>query len=88
MKENKKNINQYEYPNFMVCALAIHGSVTPLIVTLVGYALFSLDQIEVELQNPFSIHNLSHLPLNDICKTIGQGVMEIQKQASIKGLPE
>ncbi|CAM2955094.1 bestrophin family protein [Legionella anisa] len=29
MKENKKIINQYEYPNFMECALAIHGSVTP-----------------------------------------------------------
>ena len=29
MRENKKIINQYEYPNFLDCALAIHGSVTP-----------------------------------------------------------
>lgn len=54
--------------------------INPIIVTLVAYALFSLDQIGVELQNPFSIDNLSHLPLNDICNTIENNVMEIQKQ--------
>jgi ion channel-forming bestrophin family protein len=54
--------------------------INPIIVTLVGYALFSLDQIGVELQNPFSIKNLSHLPLNDICSTIEKNVMEIQKK--------
>ena len=53
--------------------------INPIIVALVGYALFSLDQIGVELQNPFSIENLSHLPLNDICRTIEHNVMEIQK---------
>lgn len=52
--------------------------ISPMIVALVGYALFSLDQIGVELQNPFSINNLSHLPLNDICRTIENNVMEIQ----------
>lgn len=54
--------------------------INPIIVTLVAYALFSLDQIGVELQNPFSIENLSHLPLNDICNTIESNVMEIQKK--------
>lgn len=54
--------------------------INPIIVTLVAYALFSLDQIGVELQNPFSIENLSHLPLNDICNTIEKNVMEIQKK--------
>ncbi|KTD41437.1 bestrophin family protein [Legionella parisiensis] len=54
--------------------------INPIIVTLVAYALFSLDQIGVELQNPFSIENLSHLPLNDICNTIENNVMEIQKK--------
>jgi putative membrane protein len=53
--------------------------INPLIVTLVAYALFSLDQIGVELQNPFSVENLSHLPLNDICCTIENNVMEIKK---------
>lgn len=53
--------------------------INPIVVTLVAYALFSLDRIGVELQNPFSIENLSHLPLNDICSTIENNVMEIKK---------
>jgi putative membrane protein len=53
--------------------------INPIIVTLVAYALFSLDQIGVELQNPFSIDNLSHLPLNDICNTIEKNINEIEK---------
>ena len=53
--------------------------INPIIVTLVAYALFSLDQIGVELQNPFSIDNLSHLPLNDICNTIENNLIEIKK---------
>ena len=43
---------------------------TPLVTAIVSYALFSLDQIGLELQNPFSEKNLSHLPLHDICRTI------------------
>ncbi len=53
--------------------------ISPMIVTLVAYALFSLDQIGVELQNPFSIENLSHLPLNEICNTIENNITEIKK---------
>lgn len=52
--------------------------ITPIIVTLVAYALFSLDQIGVELQNPFSIQNLSHLPLDTICHNIESNIKEIQ----------
>ena len=37
---------------------------------LVAYPLLSLDRIGVELQNPFSISNLSHLPLHTICDSI------------------
>lgn len=40
MKENKKIRNQYEYPNFMDCALAIHGSVTPRVFTKVIAVFF------------------------------------------------
>ncbi len=53
--------------------------INPIVVTFVAYALFSLDQIGVELQNPFSVENLSHLPLNDICNTIENNVIEIKK---------
>jgi putative membrane protein len=46
------------------------GMMTPMIVMLVAYPLLSLDQIGVELQNPFSSQRLSHLPLTDICRAI------------------
>jgi len=42
----------------------------PVIVMLVAYPLLSLDQIGVELENPFSTHGLSHLPLDDITARI------------------
>lgn len=52
--------------------------ISPLIAGIVSYALFSLDQIGIELQNPFSKKNLSHLPLDNICKTIDNNVKEIR----------
>jgi len=61
-----------------VALVSYSAYINPLIVALVGYALFSLDQIGVELQNPFSIKNLSHLPLNDICTTIETNLVEIR----------
>jgi putative membrane protein len=42
----------------------------PLVTMLVAYPLLGLDQIGVELQNPFALHRLSHLPLDEICQTI------------------
>ena len=42
------------------------GWFIPLITMLVAYPLLSLDQIGIELENPFSTSNLSHLPLDDI----------------------
>lgn len=53
------------------------GMVTPLIVMLVAYPLLSLDQISVDLQNPFSVRRVSHLPLNEICRNIEANVMAI-----------
>ncbi len=58
--------------------------ITPIITALVAYALLSLDQIGVELQNPFSQESLSHLPLNDICHTIENNIAEIGKQLEEK----
>lgn len=56
-------------------ALAEHSlSVNLVVTTLVSYALFSLDQIGIELQNPFSKANLSHLPLDSICHTIENNI--------------
>ncbi|WP_373047142.1 bestrophin family protein [Vulgatibacter sp.] len=43
----------------------------PAVITaLVAYPLLAIDEIAVELQDPFSESNLSHLPLEQICKTI------------------
>jgi putative membrane protein len=55
------------------------GWLTPLIVALASYPLFSLDEIGAELQNPFSPRNLSHLPLDVICRTIAGNVMGLLK---------
>lgn len=55
---------------------------TPVIVMLVAYPLLALDQISVELQNPFSQHRLSHLPLEDICRTIETNVLALLDENS------
>jgi putative membrane protein len=48
--------------------------VIPFITMLVAYPLVALDQIGVELQNPFLTSNLSHLPLGEISRTIERNV--------------
>lgn len=58
--------------------------ISPVIAGIVSYALFSLDQIGVELQNPFSEQNLSHLPLDNICKTIHDNVNDIRRHMMTK----
>lgn len=50
---------------------------TPVIVMLVAYPLLALDQISVELQNPFSLGRVSHLPLDDICRTIQTNLLAL-----------
>jgi len=51
----------------------------PFITMLVAYPLLSLDQIGVELENPFSTSNLSHLPLDDISATIERNLLDVLK---------
>lgn len=46
------------------------GLVSAFVAGLVAYPLLSLDRIGLELQNPFSEQNLSHLPLGMICEGI------------------
>jgi putative membrane protein len=53
------------------------GVMTPMIVMLVAYPLLSLDQISVDLQNPFSVRRVSHLPLTEICRNIEANVMTL-----------
>lgn len=53
--------------------IAVVGSVwwlPGLVTALVAYPILAIDQIAVELENPFSPRNLSHLPIGSICETI------------------
>jgi putative membrane protein len=59
------------------------GWLTPLVVALAAYPLFSLDEIGVELQNPFSPRNLSHLPLTPLCHAIEKNVLGVGGKSGI-----
>ena len=61
----------------------------PLITMMVAYPLVSLDQIGVELQNPFCKDNLSHLPLGEISATIENNLIDLmQTTQKIEHTPE
>lgn len=47
----------------------------PLFTMLVAYPVLAMDLIGPELQNPFSVRNLGHLPLDDICRTIEENLL-------------
>jgi putative membrane protein len=53
------------------------GELTPLITMFISYPMLSLDDIAAELQQPFSLRALSHLPLDEICQTIEANVMAL-----------
>jgi predicted membrane chloride channel (bestrophin family) len=44
---------------------------------LVAYPILALDQIGVELQNPFPTRSLSHLPLDEITGTIQRNLLSL-----------
>ena len=56
------------------------GWLTPGVIFVIAYALFSLDQIGIELQNPFASDKRSHLPLTSICETIANNVLELDSE--------
>lgn len=51
----------------------------PFITMIVAYPLLAIDQIGIELQNPFSTENLGHLPLDELCSAIEGNVSGILK---------
>ena len=59
------------------------GVFTPLLQMLVAYPLLSLDQIGKELENPFSLLRLSHLPLQTIGETIERNVLALERQPQL-----
>ncbi|HEX8464389.1 MAG TPA: bestrophin family ion channel [Abditibacterium sp.] len=63
----------------------------PLVTLGVAYPVLALDQIGVELQNPFAKANLSHLPLDDISANIDKNVHALLAQmqsAPLDGVPQ
>jgi putative membrane protein len=55
--------------------LAKIGWLTPFVTMLAAYPILSLDQIGIELQNPFSAKSLNHLPLDALCQTIQDNLL-------------
>jgi putative membrane protein len=53
----------------------------PLITMSVAYPLLSLDLLGVELENPFAVDNLSHLPLDGLTATIERNVLDLLQLA-------
>jgi ion channel-forming bestrophin family protein len=54
----------------------------PLVTMLAAYPLFSLDQLGIELQNPFNVQHLSHLPLDEISATIEKNLLSLLQENS------
>ncbi|WP_165227199.1 bestrophin family protein [Aquisphaera insulae] len=50
---------------------------TPVVTMLVAFPILALDEIGVELQNPFSESRLNHLPLTDLCGNIERNLLAL-----------
>ncbi len=53
---------------------------TPMVTMLVAFPILALDEIGVELQNPFSAARLNHLPLDRICENLEENLMALLAQ--------
>jgi putative membrane protein len=54
---------------------------TAPVTAVVAYVFLAIDQIGIELQYPFSERSLSHLPLDDICRTIQANLLALLAEA-------
>jgi putative membrane protein len=50
---------------------------TPLVTMLVAFPILALDEIGVELQDPFSKDRLNHLPLDEICANLDRNLLAL-----------
>ncbi len=60
----------------------------PFVTMLVAYPLMALDQIGVELQNPFARANLGHLPLGEISAMIERNLLGLLRVKEEEGARE
>ena len=50
---------------------------TILVQLFVAYPILSLDQVGIELREPFATRSLSHLPLEEFCGTVEANLLEL-----------
>ncbi len=60
----------------------------PVVTILVAYPVLMLDQLGIELQRPFSLHSLTALPLDNICRLIQTNLLSLQAEARRESQPE
>lgn len=49
----------------------------PLVTILIAHAVLVLDQLGIELQQPFTLRSINHLPLDDICRNIEKNLLAL-----------
>lgn len=52
------------------------GWATPLLVGLISFAVFGIEEIGIEIENPFG-NDANDLPLDAICRTMVQNIEEL-----------
>jgi putative membrane protein len=57
----------------------------PVVTLIIAYVVLMLDQLGIELQQPFATRSLNHLPLDDICRTIEKNLLALLRQTSGAG---
>ena len=55
----------------------------PFFIMLVSYPLLTLDQIGVELENPFSVDCLSHLPIDELVAKLEANLLDLSKTRNL-----
>jgi putative membrane protein len=58
----------------------------PVVTVLVAHPVLALDQLGIELQQPFATRSINHLPLDDICRNIEKNLLSLLEigKASVK----
>ncbi|MGH7170611.1 MAG: bestrophin family ion channel, partial [Gemmataceae bacterium] len=54
----------------------------PVVTVLVAHPVLVLDQLGIELQQPFAIRSLDHLPLDAICRNIEKNLLALLTRTS------
>lgn len=74
------HIRRFIFVYLATLPFALQSKITwlsPLVTALVAYPILALDQIGTELQNPFSVHNMGHLPLDEISMKIEKNLLAL-----------